>query len=163
MPQSQGLDFIFIVPAAGNNQPAERERVLQGVTAFFATGQGGCHFENGALRQSGWGSLVREDLHDGSRGHGRVELGCHLVEQGFREILQPIVQFAGNARGEECNALQQTLHVGVGAFIAAELKAPGNFRELGGKPPGGVAQVVQFVLVEFQEGVVHGAGVGLRG
>ena len=111
---------------------------------------------------------VRLQLRDHHRRRRRQVAGVDQLQQVLREARVLGVLLVVDARGEEREALQQALDVGVDAFAArdgaVQGQARGDLRVLAREFSRRIADVQQFLAVVAEESGIHrGSRVGMAG
>ena len=96
-------------------------------------------------------------LHDGQRGDGAKVAGVDGADEGFADLGEIVVDAAMDPRGEEREAFQQAIDVGIFAALGVEQEPAGNARILARKLPAHLAQIGQLALIVFQQFLAHAA------
>ena len=86
----------------------------------------------------------------------------HGLEQMLREARELRVDLELHARGEEREALEQTLHVWIGALDAFHAKTGGDLGIFLGELRADFAQVLQFAVVAVEQSSVHARAPAVR-
>src|SRR3546814_4460009 len=79
----------------------------------------------------------------------------HHLQQMPREDREFGIELQLHARREEGEALQEPLHIGVGAVECVEAQPGGDLRIFAGELAAHLADVRQFLIVELQEARIH--------
>ena len=99
--------------------------------------------------------VVGLQLHDHHRGRRRQVVRADHLEQVLGEPGELLVDLELHAGGEEGEALEEALDVGVGALERVEPQACRDFREVMGELATQLPQVAQLSAVVLEQASVH--------
>ena len=108
-----------------------------------------------ALRHAAQAGLRRE-LHHRHRRRGCEVVRIDHLQQRLREGRELRLQLELDARGEQREAFEQPLDIGIGDIEAAEVQTRGDLRELAGEFPAGLAheRELGFVMIAAARGSI---------